>query len=174
MSKPPFISKQSQVTATDTHARRTSSLGNGQLPTVDIREQRLNDEYTVFPHPPRLSPWYNDFVPIITEETYPDSSTQIKSSVLCSKCSPIRTWVAKNWARLKTVNQTFEHIFNHYDDSRDMKKSALSGCHLCTLFWHSFDDKMVSSQAKRLTDREKLLSEISSGRQVQVTAFNKG
>jgi hypothetical protein len=131
-------------------------------------------ESSVFLHPQRLSPWYNDFVPSTIQENHPNSTVQIKTSVLCSKCEPIRAWLAEHWSRLKIVNQTFEQIFNHYDDSRHLEQSALSGCHLCTLFWHNFDPKMRHSRASRLAEREKLLSEIWNGRQVQITAYNKG
>jgi hypothetical protein len=99
---------------------------------------------------------------------------RIKTSVLCSKCAQIRAWLAQNWARLNIVNQTFEHTFNHYDDSRHLKQSASGGCHLCTLFLHNFDRKIVHSQTVRVADRGKALSEITYGRQVRITAYNKG
>ena len=174
MVKHTTIPERSQDAATSTKRRRTSTLYNAQQPAADIPERRVNNEYTDFPFPQRLSPLYNDFIRSTTGETYPNSTERIKTSVLCSKCEPIRTWLAENWARLLIPNQKFEHIFNHYDDSRHLKQSALSGCHLCTLFWHNFDHKMVSSQALRLARREELLSQLSNGRQVQITAYNKG
>ena len=151
-----------------------STLDNGQQPAGGIPEQSIDDDYTVSPYPQRLSPWYNDFVPSTTGESHPNSTMRIKTSMLCSKCEQIRVWLAKYWAKLKIANQTFEHIFNHYDDSRHLKQSAHSGCHLCTLFLNNFDRKMVHSQALRLADREKALSQISNGRHVQITAYNKG
>lgn len=131
-------------------------------------------ESSVFPHSQRLSPWYNDFIPTTMQENHLNSTVQIKTSVLFSKCEPIRAWLAEHWARLKIVNQTFEQIFHHYDASRHLEQSALNGCHLCTLFWHNFDPKIRASQASRIKDREKLLSEIRNGRQMWITAYNKG
>jgi len=174
MLKHTIIPEQSQDAATDTKRRRRSNLDNAQQPAAGIPELRVNDEHAVLPHLQRLSPWYNDFIPSITGETPPNSAVRVKTSLLCSKCSPTRSWLMKHWARLKIGNQTFEYIFNHYDDSRHFKQSALNGCHLCTLFWHNFDPKMVHSRAVRLEKREKLLSQISNGRQVQITAYGKG
>jgi hypothetical protein len=141
-----LIPEQCQGTATDTKTMG-STLDNGQQPAGGIPEQSVDDDYTVSTYPQRLSPWYNDFVPSTTGESHPNSTMTIKTSMLCSKCSQIRAWLAKHWAKLKIVNQTFEHIFNHYDDSRHLKQSAHSGCHLCTLFLNNFDRKMVHSQA---------------------------
>jgi Heterokaryon incompatibility protein (HET) len=79
----------------------------------------------------------------------------------------------EHWARLTIGNQTFKQIFNHYDDSQHLEQSALNGFHLCTLFWRNFDPKM-NLRFSRLAERNELLSEIWNGRQVQITAYDKG
>jgi hypothetical protein len=142
-----------------------STLEGEHQPPGNTSEQRVDDGYTVFPHPQRLSPWYNDFSPIRTGDNHQYSTMRIKTSLLCSKCAQMR---------LNIVNQTFEHTFNHYDDSRHLKQSASGGCHLCTLFLHNFDRKIVHSQTVRVADRGKALSEITYGRQFRITAYNKG
>jgi hypothetical protein len=126
-----------------------------------------------FPSPQRLSPWYNEFVPCTAQNDHLAPKVQIKTSVLCTKCEPIRAWLAEHWTRLKIVNRTFDQVFDHYDDSRFLEPSARGGCHLCTLFWHNLDPKMSSSHPERLAEREKLHKEISNGRQVQITVHNK-
>lgn len=98
---------------------------------------------------------------------------KVKTSMLCSKCEEIRGWLAKHWEKFKIANDTFEHTFNHYDDSRHLKQSALNSCHLCTLFLNNFDPKMLPSEESRLAAREKALIQISNGRSVQINAYNK-
>lgn len=39
---------------------------------------------------------------------------------------------------------------DHHDNGRDLERSMIAGCHLCTMIWHHFTDESLSGESERL------------------------
>ena len=123
----------------------------------------------------RLSPWYNDFLPISASKTAClDMNAIIIPSQLCSKCGLVSVWLQENWNLIQIPDQEFEHSICHYKSAHELEKSHLGGCHLCTLFWHAFDCKIVSSPEYRRKKRETNFQKLLNIQEMAVRIYNKG
>lgn len=63
----------------------------------------------------------------------------VQTSLLCTQCQQIRTWLESNFHRLKRDRfLRTRRKFNHHVSGRELENSYLQGCHLCTLLWTFF------------------------------------
>src|SRR5882757_7094112 len=63
----------------------------------------------------------------------------VQTSLLCTQCQQIRTWLESNFHRLKRDRfLRTRRKFNHHVSGRELENSYLQGCHLCTLLWTVF------------------------------------
>lgn len=86
--------------------------------------------------PMRPSNGFERFVPLSHADDLIEPDAAVESSVLCTKCRAF----ASDLQAMHEIDAD-DRIFNHYDTGAQLQTSYLSGCHLCTLIWQSFEGK---------------------------------
>ena len=110
---------------------------------------------------PRRAHSFTEFCPIDENGSLDIIDESVQTSLLCTQCQQIRTWLQSKLYRLK--NKGFIHTtrtFNHHASGRLLEEAHLHGCHLCTIIWNDFlgyggpnytgDTKKVLRKAKDL------------------------
>jgi hypothetical protein len=77
---------------------------------------------------------YKEFCSIAKTNMLGSIDESVQTSLLCTRCQQIRTWLESDLHRLKRgpFLQT-RRQFDHHVSGRELENSYLQGCHLCTI-----------------------------------------
>jgi Heterokaryon incompatibility protein (HET) len=93
--------------------------------------------------------YYNDFLSTPNVRVVPAPFSQVVLGTLCSKCQQIQHWLSVNLQSI--ISEQPKNWLPHHTSAMALERSLESGCHLCTLIWHS----IVSSHRSEETESKR-------------------
>jgi hypothetical protein len=128
-------------------------------PQNPITMETSPEAFEVQPHRPAA--WSGAFLPLTSSVEYDfDVVRTVKPGLLCSKCKPIASWVELNCDRPPEISIR-EIEFEHYWTGTELENQYVSGCHLCTLIWHSIIENDANYRELALEERLQVGWELS-------------